>query len=296
MELTGEPKTVLKMTLALAASILLAASAEAAPVGKSADPAPVISAEHAFAARAAVIGVAPSFLEFLTDDAIIFRPDPMLARAVYGALPAPKLPRDGGTLLNWWPNFAGVARSGDLGFTTGPATVNGGPAGIFYFTVWVRQRDGGWKWIYDGGIDSDASKAPGQDAPPMVLPPGDARSLAPNAAMQQVRTAEIALAVRAKSDVATAYKAVLAADARVQGSAAGPAASPDAIGHELATRPKSIAFGPIGGSASAAGDLAWTYGDARWDKGRGHYVRIWQRRARKWVLVFDQIITVEKSS
>ena len=36
------------------------------------------------------------------------------------------------------------------------------------------------------------------------------------------------------------------------------------------------------------------YPDARWDQSRGHYVRIWQRRAGKWALVFDQIIAVEK--
>ena len=285
-----------KMIVALTAFVLLAGGAKAAATRMAADPAPLILAERAFAARAAVVGVGPSFLEFMTDEAIVFRPDPMLARAVYGALPAPKLPQDGGTLLNWWPNFAGLARSGDLGFTTGPATVNGGPAGIFYFTVWVRQKDGGWKWIYDGGIDGDGSKAPGQGVAPIVLPPGDKRPLAPATAMQQVRSAEIALAVRAKSDVAGAYKAALSADARVQGSAAGPAASPNTIEHELSTRAKIIAFGPIGGSASTAGDLAWTYGDARWDTGRGHYVRIWQRRAGKWALVFDQIITLEKSS
>jgi hypothetical protein len=277
------------MSLALAVTILLAAPAKAGP---AADPAPVIAAEHAFAARAAVIGVPPSFLEFMTDDAIVFSPDPLLARAVYGARPPPKLPKDGGLLLNWWPNFAGVARSGDLGFTTGPATVNGGPASVFYFTVWSRQPDGSWKWVFDGGVEADGAKAPGQSAQPIALPAGDAKALAPDAAMNQVRAAEIALATQAKIDATRAYKAVLAADARVQGSRAGPATSPNAVDRELATRARSIAFGPIGGSASKAGDLAWTYGDARWDQGRGHYVRVWQRRAGKWALVFDQIIAV----
>ncbi len=286
---------MLKLTGVLAAMALLTTNALAASRAKPADAAAVIAAERAFAARAALVGAAPSFLEFMTDDAIVFSPDPLLARAVYGARPAPKLPKDGGTLLNWWPNFAGVARSGDLGFTTGPATVNGGPAGIFYFTVWARQPDGGWKWIFDGGIDADGSRAPGLADAPIILPPGDAEPRAPGTAMNQVRAAEIALAARAKRDMAGAYKAVLATDARVQGSAAGPATSPDAVDKELATRARTIAFGPLGGSASKAGDLAWTYGDARWDTGRGHYVRIWQRRAGKWALVFDQIIAVEKA-
>lgn len=273
----------------VALSLLLAGAALAAP-GQPADPAQVVAAEHAFAARAADVGMAPSFLEYMTDDAIIFGPDLVLARAFYSQVPPRKTPKEGGTLLAWWPNFAGVARSGDLGFTTGPATVNGKP-GLFYFTVWARQKDGTWKWVYDGGIDS-AAPAPGPERPPLTLPPGDAKPLAPDLAMNQVRAAEIALAAHARTDAAGAYKAVLASDARVQGSPNSPASDPQAVGKELATRPKAIAFGPMGGSASKAGDLAWTYGDARWDGGRGHYVRIWQRRAGRWALVFDQIIAM----
>jgi hypothetical protein len=284
---------MLKMMTALVAMSLAAPAAPEAAQAGPADPAPVIAAERAFAARAAVVGVSPSFLEYMADEAIIFGPDPVLAKAFYGAQPARKTPKEGGPLLAWWPNFAGVARSGDLGFTTGPATIDG-KRGIFYFTVWARQPDGGWKWVYDGGIDADGAAAAGPEAAPAILPPGDARALAPAAAMDQVRTAEIALAARARTDAVQALKAVLAPDARVQGSPAAPATDPAAVTRELATRPKSIAFGPLGGGASKAGDLAWTYGDARWDKGRGHYVRIWQRRAGKWALVFDQIIPIAK--
>jgi hypothetical protein len=129
------------MIWALGAAGLLAASVQAAPA-RPGDPAAVVAAERAFAARAAEVGIGPSFLEYMTDDAIVFSPDPLLAKAVYGVMPPPKLPKDGGTRLNWWPNFAGVARSGDLAFTTGPATVNGGKPGIFYFTVWSRHGSG----------------------------------------------------------------------------------------------------------------------------------------------------------
>jgi hypothetical protein len=278
--------------MAMAALGLLAATAAHAA---AADPAPVLAAERAFAARAAEIGVAPSFLEYMTDDAVILAPDVVLAKAFYGKAPPPKLPKDGGTLLVWWPNFAGLARSGDLGFTTGPASVNGGKPEIFYVTVWTRQPDGGWKWVFDGGVDADGGSAPGKDVEPLALPPGDAKPMGAAAAMDQVRAAEIALAARAKTDATGAYKAVLSVDARVQGSKLAPAVTAAAVNKELATRPKAIAFGPIGGSASKAGDLAWTFGDARWDGGRGHYVRVWQRRAGKWALVFDQIIPVENA-
>jgi ketosteroid isomerase-like protein len=275
------------MSVALAALTLAATTAWAAP---AVSPAPVIAAEKAFAARAGVIGVGPSFLEFMTDDAVVFNPEPMLARAVYGGRPAPKLPKDGGVLLNWWPNFAGIARSGDLGFTTGPATVDGKAAGVFYFTVWTRQPDGGWKWVYDGGVEADGKDAPGETVTPLTLPLGDPKPMPADAAMQQVRAAEIVLAAGARIDTASAYRAALAKDARVQRSAALPSNQPADAERQIATRAKTIAFGPLGGAASRAGDLAWTYGDARWASGRGHYVRIWQRRAGRWVLVFDQII------
>ena len=275
------------LALALAAA-LTAAPALAAP----ADPAPVIAAERAFAARAAEVGVARSFLETMTEDAILFAPEPVRAKSVYGGRPPEKTPKEGGTLLAWWPNWAGIARSGDLGFTTGPAEANGKRV-VQYFTVWQKQADGGWKWIYDGA-DSDPSRALGPEAPVRALPPGDAKLLAPAVAMDQVKAAEGALAARAKAGVAAAYRAALAADARMQGSKLAPATTPAAVAKELVTRAAAIDFAPLGGGASRAGDLAWTYGDARWTDGRGHYVRIWQRRGGQWKIVFDQILDMPK--
>ena len=167
---------MLRTTLALAAIALSATAARAAP---PADPAPVIAAERAFSAKAADVGVGPSFLAFMADQAIVFNPHPVSAKAFYGAQPPGKTPKEGGPLLAWWPNFAGASRSGDLGFTTGPASVNGKPPGLFYFTIWARQADGGWKWVYDGGVQADGAGAPGPDAQPAALPPGDPRPMAP---------------------------------------------------------------------------------------------------------------------
>ena len=47
----------------------------------------------------------------------------------------------------------------------------------------------------------------------------------------------------------------------------------------LDTRPAAIEFATLGGEASQAGDLAWTYGSAKWTESEGHYVRVWQKRA-----------------
>ena len=250
----------------------------------AADPAPVVAAERAFAADGAKNGVRASFLRWSAPEAIVFAPDPVRAQAFYA-----QRPDKPGATLTWRPTYAGLAASGDLGFTTGPYARDGEPGG-HYFTVWARQPDGGWKWVYDGGVDNDASAAPPADAPIAVLPAataGPARNAA--AALTEIGAAEEVLAKAAAQDLAAAYRPALAADARVQGSAAAPATTPAAVAEELAGRASQIRFHRLGGGASAAGDLAWTYGSAAWDGGRGHYVRIWQRRDG-WKLVFDQLL------
>jgi ketosteroid isomerase-like protein len=72
----------------------------------------------------------------------------------------------GETSLAWKPVFAGVAGSGDLGFTVGESirTVRG-PSGAAvqrfgkYLTVWKRQKDGSWKFLVDGGNGSPSPEA-----------------------------------------------------------------------------------------------------------------------------------------
>jgi len=107
---------------------------------------------------------------------------------------------------------------------------------------------------------------------------------------------EADLAQAAMTEVPAAFMKVMAADGRVVGSRAAPDNSPAGQAAELQRRPRSIAFRPLGGEASAAGDLVWTYGEARWTEAagprRGHYARIWQRRAGGWVLLFDELLAV----
>ena len=273
-----------------ASSLSLALLLIASPALAQVDPAPVVAAERAFAADGLALGIKGSFLKHSAPDAVVLAPDPIKAHDLYGARPDQK-----GPPLVWWPLWAGIARSGDLGFTTGPATYDGKPSG-WYFTVWARQPDGGWKWLYDGGAQSAHGDAAPQGSEPAHLAASTGPESTADQAMVQVRAAEAALAERAAEDATAAYLTALAPDARVAGSPGKPATTPQSVADELATRAPKIKFSPLGGSASAAGDLAWTYGDAAWTQGgkasRGHYVRIWQSRSDGWRLVFDQILPV----
>ena len=246
-----------------------------------------MAAERAFAADGLELGVQASFLKHAAPDGIVFAPEPLLARAVHGQ-PKPK-----GKPLVWWPLWAGIARSGDLGFTTGPYTFDGQPGG-YYFTVWAKQPDGSWKWLFDGGPPSDQTGAAPQGSDVAY-----ARSAAKQAgssakAMDQVMQAEAALHAAARSDAKAAFLAVVADDGRIVGSEAPPPTTRAALDAELATRAAAITFAPLGGQASRAGDLAWTYGAAKWTAAggeqRGHYVRIWRNDAAGWRLLFDELL------
>lgn len=261
----------------------LAFPALAAPV----TPAPVVAAERAFAADGKALGVQASFLKHSAPDGIVFAPEPLLAKAVYSQ------PRPKGVELIWWPLWAGIARSGDLGFTTGPYTADGKPGG-YYFTVWAKQPDGAWKWLFDGGPPSDQAGAAPQGSDVAYAKPAARQAGSSAKAMDQVMKAEIALHAAAKTDVQAAFLSVVADDGRIVGSRRKPPAGRADLEAELATRATSIAFAPLGGQASSAGDLAWTYGAARWTAGgaeqRGHYVRIWRNDAAGWRLLFDELL------
>lgn len=279
-------------SLIAAAALGAAACGDGSRGASTPTPEPVVAAERAFAADGLALGIKKSFLRHSADDAIILMPGPVNAHESLGKAPDPepgaKLPA-----LVWWPLWAGVARSGELGFTTGPFHLDDKPVG-HYFTVWKKQPDGSWKWVFDGGVDADPAGQPAAGSPVGYLPLAAAGSATPAAAAAEVRTSEEDLARRAASDLAAAYLAHLADDGRMHTDGLKPALGRSAFPAALAARGTAMELAYLGGGASDAGDLVWTYGDARWQRDgqarRGHYVRVWQKREKGWRLVFDQIV------
>jgi ketosteroid isomerase-like protein len=266
-----------------AVGLMFVAQAHAAP----ATPADVVAAEREFAADAQARGWIAAFKKYAAADAIAFQPDPVNVQESFAKLPDEPADRS----LKWWPIYAGIARSGDLGFTTGPFTV-ADQRGGHYFTVWAKQADGSWRWIYDGGPRNEALSPFGPQTEPVHLAVATVGSGSADAAWAEVGQAEAALARAAAQSSSAAYLPYLSDDARIMGSPAQPATDGAARAAELGRRPAVIAFSQLGGRASRGGDLVYTYGDAKWAAGRGHYVRVWQKRADGWKLVFDEVLVV----
>ncbi len=253
--------------------------------GAAPHPNPAVQAERDFAAAVAEQGVKRGFLAFAAPGAFMFAPSRKSVPEVFADTPE----RVESPPLAWWPEFAGMARSGEFGFTTGAASVP-----TRYFTVWRRQPDGSWRWIYDGGVPlAAAMPAPG-DRPVLELPPADAAAGSAAEALAELAPVEAALARATAADARAALKPYLLPQALVGGSpgATWPGAAGQAEG--LAQRPPAMTLRASGGEASAAGDLAFTYGDAAWRQGDtprlGHYLRIWQKRREGWRVAVDLLL------
>lgn len=286
----------MSVAVRLLAAALAAFTLAAAPAAIT--PAPIVAAERAFAADGLAMGVDASFLKHSTDDAIVIGQNgPAHPKDTYDpkARPAPTDPK-----LAWWPLFAGISKSGDLGFTTGPIEV-GGEHGGHYFTVWKLQPGGGWKWIYDGGVGATAKDEAVQGSPPVLLPVSTVRAKKPAAAMSEVRAAEAALAGEAKTSVKAAYLKVLADDGRLHVAPLPPAKGKAMFAAALDGYPAAMEISPpAGGEASIAGDLVWVYGPAKWTRPEGPrsgwYVHLWQARKGGWKLVFAQTLASRAAS
>ena len=274
--------------LAAALALLLAAAPAAAN-----DPAEVVAAERAFAAMAQEKGVTAAFRAWSAEDAIAFQPDPVPAKATFAAEGPP-------ISLKWWPVHAGIAASGDLGYTTGPFVLSGerGTMHGWFFTVWSRQADGNWRWVLDHGPPMHEAAPFGPETPVAALPAAAAppAGLGTGGAWAELLSAEAALARSLAEDAPAAYAAALADDARIMRPGPQPAVGRAAFEEALRAGPARIRAAHLGGGVSKAGDLAWSYGNAAWERDgqprRGHYVRIWQRRADGWRIVMDEIIPV----
>ena len=128
----------------------------------------LVASERAFAAQGAKDGIRTSFLAYMADDALVYRPGPVEARVFYE-----KRPESKGKLL-WSPRYALISGAGDLGITTGPWQFVSPESGDkvlgsgWFFSVWRRGADGKLHWVIDHGVES-----PGQEVAKEASPLGE---------------------------------------------------------------------------------------------------------------------------
>ena len=128
----------------------------------TAAPMTAIDAERAFAADAQVLGQWTAFRKWASAAAVMFTPRVTGAQGFLAPLKDP--PR----AVFWWPGRSYVSCDGTLAVNTGPWVRGYGKSVGYFTTVWQRQKDGGWKWIYDAGDELPTARAEGGDIRPVI--------------------------------------------------------------------------------------------------------------------------------
>lgn len=137
--------------LAVALALVLPRDVHAAD--REALKAELVHTEAEFFQHALEHGFGPGLHAYMAEDAFIAN-SLILGREAQGAKVKAESGKVRPNVIRWKPLHAEVAASGDLGYTWGVAESGPGKAGPFkpygiYVTIWKRQPDGKWKFVYD---------------------------------------------------------------------------------------------------------------------------------------------------
>ena len=158
-------------------ALLVAAAAQTTAIDAAAARS-AVDAERAFAADAQQLGQWTAFRKWAAGDALMFVPQSVNAHEFL------KDRNDPPVAVFWWPGRSYVSCDGTYAINTGPWVREWGKAVGYFTTVWQRQSDGGWNWIYDAGDELKVPRAEGGDITPAVaacpslpLPPPPQREM-----------------------------------------------------------------------------------------------------------------------
>ncbi len=280
---------MVKKTLPLLFLLSLPAFAQASTLQAELDS--MVAAERAFARLSEEKGFKESFLAYIAEDGIMFRPMPVKAKQGLKERPDPPIK------LTWRPSYAEISRSGDMGWTMGPweRRTQGSDEILYghFVTVWKKQPDGKWLWVIDTGIAHDKPTAPAGSPPP--VPADKAKGPMPKAdsaaETQALLALDRGLGQATAKGTSAAYLARAADDARLMRGGAFPHIGKEAVRAALEKAPAAMTSTPEGGGVSAAADLGYTYGTAEWqDAGaKVGYLRIWEKQGGAWKLRVDWV-------
>jgi len=237
----------------------------------------MVAAERAFAADAVARNTRDAFLAAYDEDGVAFSPGPRNAMRVWEKRTANK------NKLEWTPEVAEIAASGELGYTSGPwqftAEGDDKPSAFgHFFTIWHKDADGKWKVLADHGVSHARTPFPDK----VVRRGGIGTGTPPTwtVGIDELRKADLSppglLDARMVSGDFYRLREGSVPDSRAQGEAL----------------PSHALHVDTGAVISRAGDLAATWGGGVGSPG---WIRVWRRPAaddapgRGWVLVAELV-------
>jgi ketosteroid isomerase-like protein len=254
----------------------------------------MVKTEQAFSKMAEEKNTRDAFLAFIADDGLLFRPGAVNGKKWMLEHPAPPPKDDKKPLLAWQPAYAGMAASGDMGFTTGPweakADIKDEKPGAYghFMTVWKKQADGSWKFVVDLGISHPQSGGPQTVwTPPVTSKKETFKRVDVTNARKSLLDRDQAYAIAATLGVAQAFRDFASPDVRLYRANNLPYLGRDASVEALAKTTGEVKWQVIAADVSQAGDLGYTHGTYEAGNERGSYVRIWKKENGQWRIIMD---------
>jgi len=124
----------------------------------------LLRADREFSQMSVDKGMHAAFGSFMAEDATVYQDgsDPVTGREDILELYVPETDQEG--TLSWEPFFADAGTGGDIGYTLGRWSYSAADStgqrvekGYgYYVTIWKRQADGSWKYVFDSGVQGPA--------------------------------------------------------------------------------------------------------------------------------------------
>lgn len=260
----------------------------------------MVATERAFSALSVEKGMKESFLAYLADDGMLFRPTATNGKKVWIERANPK-----GTLI-WEPEFAEMSAAGDLGLTTGPweyrppAERADAPVAHGHFiSMWRKQADGTFKLEADLGINHEKPTRGGVGSGALRTGPahGAAPAKPPRVNVETMYGLDRAFAARTKSvSISQALQSSAAADLRLNLEGREPRLGRMEAIAALDTLAGRFEAFPTGGGVSKSGEFGYSYGTLRRFVGKSKaaadtsvYLNVWRHDEQRWELALSVI-------
>ena len=275
----------MKLATLLPALALVACAHQ--PATMTDGPASLAAAETEFGRHSVREDMRVAFLAAFADDGVFVRNGWVNSNAYLRDRPAPPI------VLDWHPQYVEVAKSGDLGLSTGPWKItsktdpSAQPAHGQFVSVWRRVGSGPWKVEVDLGIGHPGAHL--WDAPldarlsPAVAGPGDGLGEAEARFQREC----------AGRGLRAAYSAHGARDLRLYRGGQPPAAALDAALTDPSMTDEKIAWTVERQETAKSGEFGYARGHyalaASPGKTIGWYLRVWRREPAGWRIVLDVV-------